>query len=57
MISRRFAFAIAYTPYITRILRGAAIRERATSYVAALEVRGLRTSGGVARHIARNWRR
>ena len=52
--SATIALAIAYTPYITRILRGAAMRERAREYVAALEVQGVRTTAICARHIARN---
>jgi peptide/nickel transport system permease protein len=36
-----FALAIAYMPYIGRLLRGAALRERNQQYVAALEVQGL----------------
>ena len=34
------ALAIAYTPYVARVLRGAALRERAQPYIAALEVQG-----------------
>ena len=30
------ALAIAYTPYIARVLRSAALRERARDYIAAL---------------------
>lgn len=52
--SATIALAVAYTPYITRILRGAAMRERAREYVAALEVQGLRATAICARHIARN---
>jgi peptide/nickel transport system permease protein len=35
------ALAIAYTPYVARVLRGAALRERGREYVAALEVQGV----------------
>lgn len=52
--SATIALAVAYTPYIARILRGAALRERAREYVAALEVQGLRSSAICVRHIARN---
>jgi peptide/nickel transport system permease protein len=48
------ALGVAYTPYIARVLRGAALRERAREYVAACEVQGL---GGLAicvRHLAPN---
>jgi peptide/nickel transport system permease protein len=34
------ALAVAYTPYVARVLRGAALRERNRPYVAALEVQG-----------------
>ncbi len=36
------ALSVAYTPYIARVLRGAALRERAQLYISALEVQGLR---------------
>ncbi|HVE18981.1 MAG TPA: ABC transporter permease [Ilumatobacteraceae bacterium] len=52
--SATIALAVAYTPYIARILRGAALRERAREYVAALEVQGLRATAICVRHIARN---
>jgi peptide/nickel transport system permease protein len=52
--SASVALAIAYTPYIARIIRGAALRERARDYVAALEVQGLRATAICVRHIARN---
>jgi peptide/nickel transport system permease protein len=48
------ALAIAYTPYIARILRGAALRERTRDYISALEVQGLHASAICVRHIARN---
>jgi peptide/nickel transport system permease protein len=48
------SLSIAYMPYIARVLRGAALRERARDYVAALEVQGLRASVICVRHIARN---
>ena len=35
------ALAIAYTPYIARVTRGAALRERRLFYVQALEAQGL----------------
>ena len=34
------ALAIAYSPYVARVLRGAALKERAMAYIAALEVQG-----------------
>ena len=54
LTSATIALAVAYTPYIARILRGAALRERAREYVAALEVQGLRATAICVRHIARN---
>jgi peptide/nickel transport system permease protein len=52
--SATIALAVAYTPYIARIMRGAALRERARDYVAALEVQGLRATAICVRHISRN---
>src|SRR5215472_3472615 len=34
------ALSAAYTPYVARVLRGAALKERTQAYVAALEVQG-----------------
>jgi peptide/nickel transport system permease protein len=48
------ALAIAYTPYIARVLRGAALRERAREYVAACEVQGLSAIAICARHLVPN---
>jgi peptide/nickel transport system permease protein len=48
------ALAIAYTPYIARVLRGAALRERARDYVAACEVQGLSAVAICARHLVPN---
>ena len=48
------ALAIAYTPYIARVLRGAALRERAREYVDACEVQGLSASTICARHLMPN---
>jgi peptide/nickel transport system permease protein len=48
------ALAISYTPYLARLIRGAAIRERAQPYVAALSIQGF---GGVhicLRHLLPN---
>jgi ABC-type dipeptide/oligopeptide/nickel transport system permease subunit len=38
------ALAVAYMPYVARVLRGAALKERSQPYVAALEVQGPRLS-------------
>lgn len=48
------ALAVAYLPYIARVLRGAALRERSRDYIAALEVQGLRAWVICVRHLARN---
>jgi peptide/nickel transport system permease protein len=48
------ALAIAYTPYIARVLRSAALRERAREYIAACEVQGLSAVRICARHLVPN---
>jgi peptide/nickel transport system permease protein len=48
------ALSIAYTPYVARVLRGAALRERSQPYVAALEVQGLSATTICLRHIIPN---
>jgi peptide/nickel transport system permease protein len=48
------AFAIAYTPYVARVLRGAALKERGQQYVAALEVQGASPLVICARHLIPN---
>jgi len=48
------ALAIAYTPYVARVMRGAALKERSQPYVAALEVQGVSGPGICLRHIAAN---
>ena len=48
------ALAIAYTPYIARVLRSAAIRERAREYIAAAEVQGVSTFNICTRHLLPN---
>lgn len=50
------ALGIAYTPYIARVIRGAAIRERRLPYVEALTVQGLSGPRIVRRHITPNLR-
>ena len=44
------ALSIAYTPYVARVLRGAALRERCQPYVAALEVQGAPATSICLRH-------
>lgn len=48
------ALAVSYTPYIARVLRGAALRERAQLYVSALEVQGLGAIAICLRHLVPN---
>lgn len=48
------ALAIAYTPYVARVLRGAALRERSLLYIAALEVQGASAFSICFRHLIPN---
>ena len=48
------ALSVAYTPYVARVLRGAALRERAQPYVAALEVQGASSIAICLRHLIPN---
>ena len=48
------ALSIAYTPYVARVLRGAALRERAQPYVEALEVQGASSIAICLRHLIPN---
>lgn len=48
------ALSVAYTPYVARVLRGAALRERAQLYVAALEVQGASGIAICLRHLIPN---
>jgi peptide/nickel transport system permease protein len=48
------ALAIAYMPYVARVLRGAALKERSQPYVAALEVQGASATAICLRHILPN---
>ena len=54
LIAPTIALAIAYTPYIARVLRSAAIRERARDYIAAAEVQGVSTWSICVRHLIPN---
>jgi len=54
LIAASLALAIAYTPYVARVLRGAALRERGQQYVAALEVQGVSALRICIRHIVPN---
>lgn len=48
------ALAVAYTPYVARVLRGAALRERSRPYIAALEVQGASGWSICLRHLVPN---
>lgn len=48
------ALSIAYTPYVARLVRSAALRERSLPYVAALEVQGFTAFRIVVRHLLPN---
>jgi peptide/nickel transport system permease protein len=54
LLAATVALAVAYTPYVARVLRGAALRERAQQYVAALEVQGFSGRAICARHLVPN---
>jgi peptide/nickel transport system permease protein len=46
--------AVAYTPYVARIVRGSAMQERAKPYIAALEVQGMSGWRICRRHLLPN---
>jgi len=48
------ALSVAYTPYVARVLRAAALRERAQQYVDALEVQGASSVSICLRHLIPN---
>ncbi len=48
------ALSIAYLPYIARVVRGAALKERGQPYVAALEVQGASATVICLRHVVPN---
>ena len=48
------ALALAYTPYVARVLRGAALRERSLLYISALEVQGASAVAICFRHLVPN---
>src|SRR5262249_57219788 len=48
------ALSIAYMPYVGRVLRGAALKERSQPYVAALEVQGASATSICLRHLVPN---
>ncbi|WP_336652916.1 MULTISPECIES: ABC transporter permease [unclassified Leucobacter] len=54
LLAATIALAIAYTPYIARIVRSAALRERNLPYISALQVQGRHGFAISARHILPN---
>jgi peptide/nickel transport system permease protein len=54
LLAATLAIAIAYTPYVARILRGAALKERSLLYVSALEVQGTSALAICGRHLVPN---
>ena len=50
------ALGLAYTPYIARVLRGAALRERHMPYIEALSVQGLSAWRITVKHVLPNIR-
>lgn len=54
LYSAGLALAIAYSPYVARVLRGAALKERAMAYIAALEVQGFGAWRLCVRHLLPN---
>ncbi len=54
LLSAGLALAIAYSPYVARVLRGAALKERAMAYIAALEVQGFGAWRLCVRHLLPN---
>ncbi len=54
LVAASLALSVAYTPYVARVLRGAALRERSQQYVAALEVQGASSVSICIRHLIPN---
>jgi len=54
LVAPVLALSLAYTPYVARVLRGAALRERAQPYIAALEVQGASSIAICLRHLIPN---
>ena len=54
LFSAALALSIAYSPYVARVLRGAALKERAMAYIAALEVQGFGAWRLCVRHLLPN---
>jgi peptide/nickel transport system permease protein len=54
LVAASIALSIAYTPYLARIVRSAALRERSLAYISALYVQGSRGTTICLRHILPN---
>src|SRR4029453_3084610 len=54
LTSAALALAVAYTPYIARVVRSAAARERALPYITSLEVQGHSATRICFRHLLPN---
>jgi peptide/nickel transport system permease protein len=54
LTSAALALSIAYTPYIARVVRSAAVRERSQPYIASLEVQGHPAMAICLRHLVPN---
>lgn len=54
LMAASLALSIAYIPYVARVVRGAALRERSQPYVAALEVQGASPLAICLRHLVPN---
>ena len=54
LVAASLALAVAYTPYIARVVRGAALRERNAAYISALEVQGVSGLRACFRHLVPN---
>lgn len=54
MWAAALALAVAYTPYVARILRGAMLRERNQQYIAALEIQGCGAASICVKHLLPN---
>ncbi|MDH6197343.1 peptide/nickel transport system permease protein [Mycobacterium frederiksbergense] len=54
LLSPVLALAVAYVPYIGRVVRVAALRERSQPYVAALQIQGFSPAWICVRHVVPN---
>jgi peptide/nickel transport system permease protein len=54
LLAATLALAVSFTPYVARVLRGAALRERNQPYIAALEIQGASATSICLRHLVPN---